>query len=93
MLGMNCRINLYDILAWYKLIQKQPRPLLQKTWGSKGVQLTDNPHHPNVMHQSFVSTACRSMRVGGHGGCALGKFNSMGSGHMNLSNYMGGRCL
>ena len=25
-------------------------------------------------------------------GCALGKFNSMGSGHMNLSNNMGGRC-
>ena len=27
------------------------------------------------------------------GGCTLGKFNSMGGGHMNLSDYMGGRGL
>ena len=27
------------------------------------------------------------------GGCTLGKFNSMGGGHMNLSEYMGGRGL
>ena len=27
------------------------------------------------------------------GGCTLGKFNSMGGGHMNLSDYMVGRGL
>ena len=27
------------------------------------------------------------------GGCTLGKFNSMGGGDMNLSDYMGGRGL
>ena len=45
-------VNTWNELPDYviQLVQEQPRSILQKkTWGHRGIRLTYNPHHPNVM--------------------------------------------